>query len=308
MFGFRAWLALATLIAIALGATVDARAESSTASTSDGLAASLARPWLALQQPDGLFHDYMSGAADGVGRYGEAMLGLGLLRTGVRSSDQASIDAGLRAVEAVLRDPGRQQRSPSAFEMFAMAAGYNLARTRLADDPRAIALLPAWRERLAAERPIQLRGGLGRVWNKSIVEAAGVLELLRSDVRSRVRGAWLADRRRARARAARTLNRAIPRGSPRAHGRAMLGDWPSYPLAYHALSLGFYAHGVRLLGDAATPQARRLLVEAARTSLVLTSPDGDLAYVGRSQEQSWALAFTAYGARAAARYAHGRSV
>ena len=72
------------------------------------LASRYSAPWLALQTDDGRFSDYVSGAADGHGRYGEAMLGYALLQTGLRDGNQAYIDAGLRAIGFALRHPERQ--------------------------------------------------------------------------------------------------------------------------------------------------------------------------------------------------------
>jgi hypothetical protein len=86
----------------------------------------------------------------------------------------------------------------------------------------------------------------------------------------------------------------------------MLADPAPGPLAYHALSLGFYAHSLSLLRPRARRAARGTLAQAARASRALAGPDGDVAYTGRSQEQSWALSFTAYGAEVAANVTHGR--
>jgi len=81
----------------------------------------------------------------------------------------------------------------------------------------------------------------------------------------------------------------------------VLSDPPDEPLAYHGLSLGLYARAIALLGPHASPAARQTLAQAARASWWLTAPDGDLAWMGRSDEESWALSATAYGAAAAAR-------
>jgi hypothetical protein len=269
------------------------------------LALRYASPWPALQTADGRFRDYVSGQADGHGRYGEAMLGYALLRTGLRAGDPSLVDSGLRGLAYALAHPERQQADISVFEMYALAAAYNLATRRLANDPRVAALEPGWALRLLSERPKQLRGP-PRFWNKSIVEAVAVLELLRTGLRSPVPRAWLHDRRSARRRVRRLINRTVPRVAPRRGRTVALSDPPSHPLAYHALSLGFYARAIRLLGDDAKPAAREVLRGAARSSLLLTAPDGDLAYVGRSQEQAWALPFTAYGAEVAARSAAPR--
>jgi hypothetical protein len=269
------------------------------------LASRYSAPWLALQTEDGRFSDYVSGAADGHGRYGEAMLGYALLQTGLRDGNQAYIDAGLRAIGFALRHPERQEAERSVFEMHALAAAYNLAIGRLPGDPRVEALLPGWTQRLQAERPVWLYPGRG-YWNKAIVEAAAALELLNTGIASTVPGAWLQDRAASRARVERFVNRTVPRLVPRGGGRVTLSDPPANPIAYHALSLGFYSRAVRLLGRDAERAARQVLLGAARTSLALAAPDGDLAYVGRSQEQAWALTLTAYGVEAAARHARGK--
>jgi hypothetical protein len=262
-------------------------------------------PWIAVQTADGPFPDYVSGGAGGLGRYGEAMLGYALLQTGLRDASEPLVDAGLRAIGYALRHPERQEADHSVFEMFALAAAYNLAAKELAADPRFGALAPSWIQRLQTERPLRLRGS-GTYRNKSIVEAVAVLELLRSGLRSAVPRSWLRNRPLARGRANRLINWTIPRRAPLRNSRAMLSDPPTQPLAYHALSLGFYARAVRLLGRDARRPARRTLVRGARASLALTAPDGDLAYVGRSQAQAWALPFTAYGVEAAARLARPR--
>ena len=86
------------------------------------------------------------------------------------------------------------------------------------------------------------------------------------------------------------------------HGEKVfvLSDPPDNPLSYQGLSLGLYARAIRLLGPRASDAARRTLVDAAQASWWLTAPDGDLGWYGRSNEESWGLAATAYGAGAAA--------
>jgi hypothetical protein len=82
---------------------------------------------------------------------------------------------------------------------------------------------------------------------------------------------------------------------------AILSDRPEYPLAYQGLSMAFYARALELMGRRATRASRELLRRMAHASWLLTAPDGDLAYAGRSQEESWALSMTAYGVEVAAR-------
>ena len=273
------------------------------------LAAEYAAPWPALQNGEGRFYDSVSGQADGHGRYGEAMLGVALMETGLQTGDQALITAGLRGVGYSVRDVHLQTRYPSVFESFALASGYNRARAGLAGDPRFEAVRGAWEDTLRRVRPIYLHGR-ARFWNKSIVEAAAVLELHRTGLRSGYKRTWLANRPIARRRATDLVNRIVPsltaaRGQTVGGASLVLSDPPANPIAYHALSLGFFAHAVRLLDADASKTALRTLADAARGSWTLAGPDGDVAYVGRSQEQSWSLATTAYGAEVAARTMSG---
>ena len=292
----------ATLAALAVCASLPADAAAQP--DPGALALAYSGPWPALQTPAGSFADYVTGADNG-GRYGEAMLGYALLGSGLRTGQQAFIGAGLQAIGYALRQSATRTGLPSVFEMYALAAAYNLARERLATDPRFVSLDPLWRARLLIERPVYLRGG-ATFWNKSIVEAAAVLELRRTGLRSPVPGTWLHARRLAAGRTGRLINRLIPRLVLRRQGRVSLSDPPVNPMAYHGLSLGFYARAVSLLGSKAGKKARRVLRGAARTSLAMTAPDGDLAYTGRSQEQAWALSLTAFGAEVAARIGRRR--
>jgi hypothetical protein len=82
---------------------------------------------------------------------------------------------------------------------------------------------------------------------------------------------------------------------------AMVSDRPEYPLAYQGLSMGFYARALEVMGNLLSSRAHRLLGEMVHASWLFTAPDGDLAYTGRSQEESWALTMTAYGAQVAGR-------
>jgi hypothetical protein len=268
------------------------------------LAYATAQPWPALQAQDGAFRGYVPPGTSG--RYGEAILGLGLLDTGLREDDPRLVDAALRALAfAVAQDPAVRGRS--VFEEYALAAAWNIARRRLPDDPRFQALGAAWAERLRAIVPVFLARPRGGFFNKHVVEAVTWLELARTGLESELPGAILRHSRARRADAIRYLLRTLPRLTRRSRRGTvrLLADPAPSPLAYHALSLGFYARSLHLLGPRHRRKARRVLVGAARASLALAGPDGDVAYTGRSQEQSWALAFTAYGAEVAARRSRG---
>jgi hypothetical protein len=287
-----AWAAGAGCLAAPAAASPEAAA----------LATAVAAPWPAMQAPGGGFQGYLPGG-DG-GGYGQAMLGLGLLQTGLRDRSDALVDSSLRAVGAALATDSASRKA-SAFEEYALAAAYNLARRRRRADPRFGALRPAWAAYLRGRAPLFLGRPRGGFFNKHVVEAAAWLELARSGLRSRAPGAVLHRPRRSRAAAARYLLRSLPRLTDRSRRRGLrlLADPAPSPLAYQALSLGFYARSLRLLGRRERRRAGRTLAQAAAASLALAAPDGDLAYTGRSQEQSWALSFTAFGSEVAARRA-----
>lgn len=271
------------------------------------LARDIARPWPGLQNADGTFPDYVFGGRPGFSaRYGESMLGYGLLMTGLREGDDALIDAGLRGVGYAVGRSDLQRDRPSVFENLAVAAAYNLGRRRLADHPGFADRRAAWAHWLRLVRLIRVDATQVFV-NKQVVETAGTLEALRTGVHSSDPRAVLGgDRDRARALVLQFVNERVPNIARRdgvdvdGEHTLVLSDPASNPPAYHALSLGFLARAVDLLGRRATSAARVALRDVVRASSRLVAPDGDLAYVGRSQEQAWTLACTAYGAEVAA--------
>ena len=149
-------------------------------------------------------------------------------------------------------------------------------------------------------------GGRG-YWNKWLVEAVAVLEMLRTGLASAEPGTILNDRADALRRVDDVVNHRIPAMAAlqtvqngRGDGVFLLSDPPSNPLAYHALSYGMLARAIVLLGRRASAQVRDVLRRMTDASWSLAAPDGDISYWGRSQEQAWAQAFTAYGAEVAA--------
>jgi hypothetical protein len=301
----------AILLACAAGimAVQLAAAAPAPASTADWLSLSrqIASVWPPLQNGSGHFADYVVRRAPGRSLrddYGDAMLGYGLLQAGIRDGDRAQIDAGLAAETRAARDK-HPKRAVAMFRYMALASAYNLARVELAADPAFAQVRPTWEKRLTRLRVLRL-GPDSEVTNKSLVEAVEILELARSGLRSNVHGAILEDPAAAVRLVRDLLASQLPHAArPFQHGSrggrlALIGDFTGLPLAYHSLALGFLARAVDLLGPHAPAAARTLLGRAAAASWALAGPDGDLAYMGRSQEQSWTLALTAYGAEIAA--------
>lgn len=276
------------------------------AASSPGLGERIAEAWVALQNPDGTFRDYvLIQRGGGRSRYGHAVLGLGLVQQGLGSDQMHLWQAGLRAIGWTLSFYDRWSK-PSVFEHLALAHAYRLAESKLEDDPIYRGLRDSWQDRLR-KIPIVWISGKRPYFNKYLVDAVALLELLRTGLSSGKRGAALAAPEAAKSMVLRLINQQLVRFAARNRHLAaglpilVLSDPPSNPLAYHGLSVGFLARAIELLGDEASPQARRVLGEALNASWVLSGPDADLAYFGRSSEQSWALALTAYAAAIASR-------
>jgi hypothetical protein len=295
-------LLLIALIA-SLGPAASARASSAPAwgGISDRIGGAMQQ----LQQPDGSLSEYLSGTPQ---PYGEAMVGYGLLLRGVRTGDQRAVEAGLRGVSYSVQ-PGLRAGPglDSVFKQLGVAAAYALADEQLTGDERFESRREGWAAWLRQVRAVHLYSPARGTSNKHLVEAVAQLELLRSGISPGEPGTVLADPAGTRERVEALINGRWPAAVAAQSRRGPLGpmavssDAPTHPLAYHALALAMADRAVTLLGTDAEPAARDALARMARASWALTAPDGDLAYWGRSQEQSWALALTAAGAGALAR-------
>ena len=274
----------------------------------DGLASATLAPWEAGQSDSGALVDPMSGFS-GI-RYGEAMYAYATLMS---SPGPEQVASAARALSWLSTQP-HEMPGPaglplqSVFENAAFAAAYRVAKARFGGDPAVAAALPAWRAWLSAIHYERLeRSGRYRD-NKALVEAVAVLELLRTDVPSGGPGTVLADRRDARRRVLRLLNRGVPAAardfrSVRAGRRFVsFSDPPRNPPAYQALAAAYYVRALTLLPRRSRSRsARRTARQMLRGLEVAMAPDGDLAYWGRSQEQAWALGFAAAAAARAGR-------
>ena len=261
----------------------------------------MAKPWPAVQKKDGRYRSAVGGGT----RYGDALLGYVLLEHGLREDNDELVGSAMRALSFAVPRLGTHARQ-SIFEALGIVGAYKLLLKERPDDPVFKRLRPKMEEYLRTFELVRLPATTyyGNHW---LIEAVLVQEMLDTDLKSKDPDAVLGgDRREASRLSVDLINKRIPgfareRGVKVGRDRTfVLSDPPDDPLAYQGLSLGFYARAVDLLGDRATPAARRTLREVANASLHLTAPDGDLAYFGRNQEQSWARAATAYGAEVAA--------
>ena len=298
---------------------VPAAAEAAAPASWGTLAGDIARSWRAQQNRNGTFRDYVYGGhvsfcrrkrcRRGLGnaRYAESTLGYAMIKTGLRAHDGRLVNAGLRAIDYIVRRRDLQRRLPTNFESVSVASAYNLARRRLARRPLFSRHRRQWVRWMQHVKP-QWIGSSRPYFNHTLVEAVSNLELWRTGLRSRVRGTVLNPKRRPRLRrlTMAVLNRTIPRiaasttRTARGVRGQLLSDRPDFPLPYHGFSLGFYARAIHLLGPRASSRSRALLARLANASWLLSGPDGDVAYTGRSQEDVWAPAATAYGAEFAA--------
>lgn len=260
----------------------------------------MAAPWPGIQRPTGNLPDYLDGfnnPFEGT-RYGDAMMGWALIQVGLREDEHALVDSGLRAIGYATSE-ARHWSRPSVFETLAVASAWNLARRALADNPEFLEIRKQWANWLRRVKTVRLQY-VNRYGNHWLVDAIVVFELERSGLKSNKRGAILGSGAGfARRQAIRLINIRVPR-LLRGSGPFVLSDPLDQPIAYHGLSIAFYARALSLMGKRAKPKARTTLRRAVRASQLLAAPDGSVSYSGRSQEEIWTLPATAYAAEAAA--------
>lgn len=276
----------------------------------NAIAIAAVEPWLGRQRADGKFIDYVP-KRQGIDNYGTGMLGMTILDQGVRLGDQRRIDVGLKAMRFASRRALRlaNHRSRRArrvvFDNFAVASAYNIARHSLASDPRFLAIAPTWRRALRAMGRRVL--GIHGYYNFKLVHAAATMELLHSGLRSNRPGATLSNRRQARRWVRRLINYDVPKVARhydrgKGSGRTtVISDPPWNPPAYQAFSLVMLTRVIERMDGAASQSARAALNASLRGMATTMGPDGDVSYIGRSQEQSWTLSGVAYAAAVAER-------
>jgi hypothetical protein len=269
--------------------------------------------WQRHQQPDGAFVDYVSR----VPTYGYAsvMIGYGLLRAGVRAHDEALIVRGFKAITAGL---GRDQSRRGVFDALGNSTAYEFALRELPRDPGFLRLRARWENYLRSiSRPYIGSTGLQACTasptcfhNHEAVGAFGDLQLLKTGLRSTVPGAKLADPAGLRASAMSVLTEGIPAAIGRAAvstaaqpsaDLGLLSDTGTWPLAYHDFSTAMLAGAAANLGNQLPAVTRAALLGAVHTMAAFMAPDGDVGYLGRRQQQGWALASAIYAAEVSRR-------
>lgn len=287
-------------LAVAAFVAVPAAAQAADGGEIASFADAAAKTWVPYQNAAGTFIDPILGRGSA---YGTAMLGYGLLRAGVRANDPELIHAGIRAFNSRAR---RTSRVRSYFEVLPFAKAYVFAKRELAGDQ-------LWRDSRASwERYLRtfsrgpsegLAGSCIRsptcFHNHEAVQTAAEVALLKTGLRSRDRRSPLHHPKALERRVLRDVNRSVPRfvgrsgtltGSEPFRHIGLLSDTGSWPLAYHGLSTAMYAISLQALPARRTRPGRIALRRAARASLGLMAPDGDVTWLGRRQQEAWALA------------------
>jgi hypothetical protein len=265
----------------------------------------MAAPWPTIQKDSGTFPDYTDTAPDQDPdtRYGDAFMGYALVRFGLRTGNDDYVNAGLRGVVYSVKtwNGSRKHETQSVFENWAVPATYNLVKKHhLTHNPIFAKNRKRWEDWLRISRA-ERSGITFEYGNHWLVDAQGVFETLATGLHSSKSDAVLGGQRGpARAGALDLVNTRVPNLAPDDDKPFIFNDPPDNPMAYEGLTLGMYAHLIRMLGHEASGRARDMLRKSALAMYYDTAPDGDSGYFGRSQEILWSAAGTAYGAMVAA--------
>ena len=289
------------------GSTPTAVSADETIDEIESVIGKIVRPWPDEQASNGLFRDPTTGRARP--GFGPPMLGQALMREGKRTGDRRYIDSGLRVVTTTARRKKGLVENP--LTLLAVASAYNWAKRNLADDPAFRGSRRAWEAYLAEWSKAEVGKEAQQCFadprcfnNYKLIEAVAVLELLRTGVEPANPQTQLANPRDGRSRAIAALSQAAPKAAgkgartlgadPSLKGIGILADEPTYPLAYHPLSVMMLGRGIELLGDDAPPAALATFRRTMEALNAFAGPDGDVAYVGRAQQEIWALGAAVY--------------
>ncbi|WP_028067392.1 hypothetical protein [Solirubrobacter soli] len=273
------------LCAIAVLAVAFVAAPAAAAAPADD-AASIVSAFAALPQGDGgnVVDPLLKGNAY---PYSQAMLGEAALRTWRRDGDPAALAFGERMLRWVSEHPSGPK--PSFFALGATARAFELLPTRSPVRDAVARWLIAF--------PVPTQELVDYHSNKDLVLAEALTTLCRLALRP--------DTAAVCATAAHLLDVHLTARAagysvgPSGRRMTILVDPPYAPPAYQHLVLGYLAHIVQN-APRHDRAIERQLIAAARGSVAIVAPDGDAAYWGRSQEQSWAVVLGAYGLRVAA--------
>jgi hypothetical protein len=243
--------------------------------------------------------------------YATLMIGYSLVRAGVRHHDPRVVKSGFRAIDAALRHNNPHR---GVFDELVNATAYAWVRKHLPNDPSFRALRARWERYIVTiGQPFIGSSGLKKCTanprcfhNHEAVGAFADLQMLRTRLRSHAHGTKLSNLRALRASALHRLAVEIPPsvdsdaswtfGGTTRSRLGILSDTGTWPLAYHAFSTAMLAGAAADLGGGVPPRMNAALLKATGALAGMMGPDGDIAYLGRRQEQAWALTSAIYAA------------
>lgn len=249
------------------------------------------------QQRNGNFYDQIR--RGGKSSYGNALGGAALIRLGLKSHNNTYVRAGRKAVNNATRKINKKRSGTLAFAQGGVAEAYIDVKNnpRLSQTGRRD--LKQWGRWLGAQHSRYLIKRTGHE-NKYVVEANAILAMNKTGVKSKIQGAILGTRRKQLYNTAKNfVNKKVPRMINKKG--EVLSDPPNNPIAYHNLSLGYYARSIQLLRSKASSSSRGTLRRLADTTELMAAPDGDTAYSGRSAGHQWNDSAAAYGLNLAAK-------
>ena len=243
----------------------------------EALARDIAAPRPGLIDARGRYPDYVQ-ATDP--QYPPPMLGYALIQTGLRTGTARRSETGLRTLNHSVVDIHPRSVSGCSSPCARSRGLQPRPLERLPEDPLFARHRAAW-ERWLRRVPLGGCPTPSTTRTSTMVEAVAVFGLRRSGLTSDVKGSALASGEPQRApcpaagqrggatRGRRTLAPSSPGGAA-----FVLSDPSNNALAYHALTFGFFARAVELLGPGASPQARHALQGVARASRGLQDRTG----------------------------------
>jgi len=244
--------------------------------------------------------------------YGDGVTGAALVEIGNRQHQRSLMDSGLRAIKLALtsrQTGGSKAESNKQFIDIALADAWPYASAELRRR-RNSSLRSRWLARLRSIPYVPISSATSVIANeyanRRFLQAMLVLRVCSLQLGTGRPGTILGSCSKSKQFAVDIIQRASAiQGS--GTSPALLTDPPTSPLAYNGLIAASLARSLAWLPAGQSAAVATRLGRALRAAALLQAPDGDVAWAGRSNEQPWVLAGTAFAARRWGRI-RGRSV
>ncbi|MBP8591330.1 hypothetical protein KBI33_02550 [Candidatus Shapirobacteria bacterium] len=242
--------------------------------------------WSASQQEDGNFHDPLEKNSIPANQYGTSHLGASLVWYGLRTNQVNLIQKGIKAINWHI-DHFDDFHRP--FNGFAVAYAYNQLKTTSYFDEF---IKNKWENYLREAIFAPSISKVNYESNWALMQAAFFGQLYNTNIESLQANStnienFLANKNY-------WLNYYEQFFNNTYHSQGIVdggytGDPGTWPTAYHSFSAALLS---KYLADSPSPNktAKEDLIKILDTTLKLMAPDGDIAYYGRSNEQSFVLA------------------